>query len=114
MRTSCRIVNYYFIGKHRIELNNLIHYKVFFCFPNYWIVYYLFYLINLLRCLVSCLFNIFQKTIDQLNRDFGIRSAGKTMDRASQTEAVLQKKDLLSSSVSTNSVDIDNPGRKGA
>lgn len=30
------------------------------------------------------------------------------MDRASQTEAVLQKKDLLSSSVSTNSVDIDN------
>lgn len=31
------------------------------------------------------------------------------MDRASQTEAVLQKKDLLSSSVSTNSVEIDNP-----
>lgn len=31
------------------------------------------------------------------------------MDRASQTEAVLQKKDLFSSSVSTNSVDIDNP-----
>ena len=31
------------------------------------------------------------------------------MDRASQTEAVLQKKELLSSSVSTNSVDIDNP-----
>jgi hypothetical protein len=31
------------------------------------------------------------------------------MDMASQTEAVLQKKDLFSSSVSTNSVDIDNP-----
>lgn len=31
------------------------------------------------------------------------------MDRASQTEAVLQKKDLFSSSVRTNSVDIDNP-----
>jgi hypothetical protein len=31
------------------------------------------------------------------------------MDRASQTEAVLQKKELLSSSVSQNSVDIDNP-----
>lgn len=31
------------------------------------------------------------------------------MDRASQTEAVLQKKALFSSSVSTNSVDIDNP-----
>lgn len=66
---------------------------------------------NLLRCLVSFHFHIFKKKIDKLNREelgVWIRSAGNTMDRASQSVAE-KRSFFFFSSVSTNSVDIDNP-----